>query len=133
MTYIFNALFFALTGDVDFLTTDLVEDVFGVMGDDVLATFDGDLTAIDFGNDLAEAILAGVLDLIAAFFLLQPKSISRDNIMNLKTYTALSKTCCLCVSLASTQKVTERKTKLPCFFYRTWCRWSSAIKCITVR
>ena len=55
------------------------------MEDDVLATFDGDLTVVDFGTDLVEAIFAGVLDLIAAFLLLQPKTISRDNIMNLKT------------------------------------------------
>ena len=75
------------------MTTDLVEDnfdvlvgdVLGVMEDDVLATFDGDLTAINFGSDLTEAIFAGVLDLIAAFFLSQLKAISEDNIMNLKT------------------------------------------------
>jgi hypothetical protein len=93
MTYVFNALFFAITGSVDFLTTDLVEDnldvlagdVFGAMEDDVLATFDGDLTVVDSGTDLVEAIFAGVLDLIATFLLLQPKTISRDNIMNLKT------------------------------------------------
>ena len=89
MTYIFNPLFFALTGLVDLLTTDLVEDnldvlmsdVFGIMEDDVLATVDGDLTVVDFGNDFC----SGTPDLIAAFFLLQPKAISGDNTMNLKT------------------------------------------------
>lgn len=82
MTYIFDAFFFALTGDVDFLATDLVEvnldvlvgDVFGVTEDDVLATFNGDLTVVGFGN-ATEGISAGVLFLITTFFLLQPKAI----------------------------------------------------------
>lgn len=85
MTYIFDAFFFALTGDVDFLPTDLVEDnldalvgdVFGVTEDDVLATFDGDLTVVGFGN-VTEGISAGVLFLITTFFLLQPKAINQQ-------------------------------------------------------
>jgi hypothetical protein len=92
MTYIFNALSFTLTGGVDFLPTDLVEDnldvlvgdVFGIIEDNVLAIFNGDLTVVDFGNE-TKGISVGMLFSIAAFFLLQPKVISRDNIMNLKS------------------------------------------------
>lgn len=91
MTYIFDAFSFALSEGVDFLPTDLVDgnldvfvgDVFGVTEDDFLATFDGDLTVVNFVNE-PEGISAGVLFLIAASFLLEPKVISRYNITKLK-------------------------------------------------
>ena len=68
MTYIFDAFSFALSEGVDFLPTDLVDgnldvfvgDVFGVTEDDFLATFDGDLTVVNFVNE-PEGISAGVL------------------------------------------------------------------------
>ena len=91
MTYIFDAFSFTLSEGVDFLPTDLVDgnldvfvgDVFGVTEDDFLATFDGDLTVVNFVNE-PEGISAGVLFLIAASFLLEPKVISRYNITKLK-------------------------------------------------
>jgi hypothetical protein len=107
------------------LPTDLVEDNldvlvgddFGVTEDDVLATFDGDLTVVDFGNE-SEGISAGMLVLIAAFFLLQPKVIRRDNITNSKskTYTALSKTCCLYVFISKYPKTIDERSNYLVFF-----------------
>jgi hypothetical protein len=106
----------------------LVGDVFAVAGFDVLATLDGDLTAVDFGNE-DRVVFAGVLFLITTFFLLQHKSISQDNTVNLntETYTAPSKTCCLYILSASTRSQI-RRIKLPSFFNRTRRQGSSTIK-----
>lgn len=118
-TYVFNMFFFPLADclpdELDVLVTFAL--AVALAGVDVLAALDGALTVLDFGNG-AGVFSAGALFFSTDFFLLQPNSISQDNIMNLncETYTALSNTCCLCMPSAKSLKPTQEGLDYLFFF-----------------